>query len=188
MFRMIGDFKFDLENDCYVNNKNGVKLSILEKDGFYMASFRVSPITSQDYPLKAKTLFEAEREIEKIISSDIYYKNLLYAQNENLKETCKEDLQKIKEFYHERLRDVEEEFKTKREKQLKNARELLGIQKEYIEKYGKPKGISKEVIEKAINKSNAAEVLFLEKRVTDLENRVTVLEDSVEDLEEWRHS
>lgn len=48
--------------------------------------------------------------------------------------------------------------------------------------------MTKEKINDCINKSNAAEVSFLEKRVESLEGRVKILEDSVEDLETWRRS
>ena len=48
--------------------------------------------------------------------------------------------------------------------------------------------MTKEEINDCINKSNAAEVSFLEKRVESLEGRVKILEDSVEDLETWRRS
>ena len=65
---------------------------------------------------------------------------------------------------------------------LKSIEEKISSNKEELPK------ITKEEIKKCIDKSNAAEVSFLEKRVKNLESRVKVLEDSVEDLESWRRS
>lgn len=65
---------------------------------------------------------------------------------------------------------------------LKSIEKKIAINKEELPK------ITKEEIKKCIDKSNAAEVSFLEKRVKNLESRVKILEDSVEDLEIWRRS
>lgn len=127
MFRMIGDFKFDLEEDLY-KRKDGLKMLLKEeKQNLYSACF--------------------------FYTSDNQFNLLIYADDWD--------------DFHDKL-----EYKLKTEE--------IDLPKLPIP--------TKEKIKELMNKSNEAEVNFLEKRVSKLEDRVQILEDSVEDLENWRHN
>ena len=126
----------------------------------------------------ARDCYEKENGLEMIIISlakGLYEARISYNEENivnipiysNTYEACEDELNKLFSSKNSPLKSIEEKIASSKEELPK---------------------ITKEEIKECINKSNAAEVSFLEKRVKNLESRVKVLEDSVEDLEVWRRS
>lgn len=195
MFRMYGDYKFNPESDCYLNIKNGVSMDIMQnsdKDA-YIHFWENSTRFNKKYCIEygkdfEKNLLEVISEVDRNFNSKLeeFDTRKIYARKEKIND----------EEYANRVVKTLKEAKEKYgpapdlaslKKALFNTIDYTSKDKEIMDQYFKPEEITKETIEECTNKSNAAEVVFLEKRVTALEERVDILEDSVEDLEEWRH-